>query len=279
MKKFKRTSILLAVVLSLALLLSACANTTSGSTPTSSTTESVTNEDSLQRVLDAGKITVIGSGGYPPFNYFDEDGNVVGFDVDVGAEIARRLGVELDYITGDWDGLTEGLRNKRFDGILGSMAITDERLEIVNFTVPYYYSGAQLIVRADSGITDPSEMEGKAIGVVTGTNFVGDAESLNAEVRLYQDDNATLMDLINGRIDGVITDRLVGLGAIGEIAGGEDLILVGNILRLEQMGIALNKDDESLLAKINAILLDMHMDGTLKAISEKWHDGADITVK
>ncbi|HOP12111.1 MAG TPA: transporter substrate-binding domain-containing protein [Oscillospiraceae bacterium] len=278
MKRIKKTSILLAVVLSLALLLSACANGTSSSVPASSI-ESVSTEDSLQRVLDAGKITFIGSGGYPPFNYFDESGNVVGFDVDVGAEIARRLGVELDYITGDWDGLTEGLRNKRFDGILGSMAITDARLEIVNFTSPYYYSGAQLVVRADSGITDPSEMSGKSIGVVTGTNFVGDAEALGADVRLYQDDNATLMDLINGRIDGVITDRLVALGAIQDISGGENLVLAGNILRLEQMGIAINKDDDTLLTKLNEILADMFADGTMKSISEKWHNGADITVK
>ena len=276
MRKLKKTSILLAVVLSLAMLLSACANTTS-SVPSS--TESIAAEDSLQRVLDAGKITFIGSGGYPPFNYFDENGTVVGFDVDVGAEIAKRLGVELDYITGDWDGLTEGLRNKRFDGILGSMGITPARLEIVNFTDPYYYSGAQLFVRADSGITDPTQMAGKSIGVATGTTFVDDAEALEADVRLYQDDNATLMDLISGRIDGVITDRLVGLGAMKTIAGGADLMLAGSILRLEQMGIAINKDDTTLLAKLNQILSDMFADGTMKSISEKWHDGVDITVK
>lgn len=89
--------------------------------------------DSLQRVLDAGKLTVVGSGGYPPFNFIDENGDVIGFDVEVGKEIADRLGVELNYVTGEWSGLIEGLRNKRYDGILGSMAITEERLESVNF--------------------------------------------------------------------------------------------------------------------------------------------------
>ena len=234
--------------------------------------------DSLKRVEEADKLTVVGSGGYPPFNYM-EDGEVVGFDVDTGREIAERLGVELNYVTSDWDGLTEGLRNKRYDGILGSMAITDERLEVVNFTIPYYYSGAQLFVLKDSGITQAAQMEGKKIAVTTGTNFVQDAEDLGAEVSYYQDDNATLMELMNGRVDGVITDRLVGLNAMKEIAGGDDIIMVDNVLRLESMGIAINKDDTELLDKMNEILQEMHEDGTMKEISEKWFDGVDITVK
>jgi polar amino acid transport system substrate-binding protein len=234
--------------------------------------------DSLKRIEDAGEFTVVGSGGYPPFNYM-EDGKVVGFDVDTGAEIAKRLGVELNYVTSDWDGLTEGLRNKRYDGILGSMAITDERLEVVDFTIPYYYSGAQLFVNKDAEITDLSQMSEKKIAVATGTNFVQDAEELGAEVSYYQDDNATLMELINGRVDGVITDRLVGISAMDDIAGGENIILVGNLLRLENMGIAINKDDTELLERVNTILQEMHDDGTLTKISEKWLGGEDITVK
>lgn len=237
------------------------------------------DENSLERVKNEGKLTVVGSGGYPPFNFIADDGSVVGFDVDTGAAIAEHLDVDLDYVTSDWDGLVEGLRSGRYDGILGSMAITEERLEQVNFTIPYYYSGAQLIVRSDSGITDPSEMEGLEIAVVTGTNFVEDAEELGATVVRYQDDTATIMDLVNGRVDGVITDRLVGLGAMRDIAGGDELELCGDILRLEEMAIAVNKDDTELLEELNRILEEMHADGTLTAISHEWHDGADITVK
>lgn len=283
--RLKKFGILIAVtILSLTMILTACSNTgaTSTDATVTATKESrqtgTADNGSLQRVLNAGKITFVGSGGYPPFNYFDDNGNVVGFDVDVGQEIANRLGVELDYVTSDWDGLVEGLRNKRYDGILGSMAITEERQQVVSFTDPYYYSGAQLVVRNDSGITDSSEMSGKTIAVATGTNYVGDAENLGAEVSLYQDDNATALELINGRVDGVITDRLVALKAMSEISAGEDLELCGKILRLEEMGIAINQDDTSLLEKINQILADMRKDGTLTAISENWH-GADITVK
>lgn len=235
-------------------------------------------EDSLERVKEAGKLTVVGSGGYPPFNYID-DGEVVGFDVEVGAEIAKRLGVELDYVTSDWDGLIEGLRSSRYDGILGSMAITDERLKVVDFTTPYYYSGAQLFTTTDSNITDVSEMEGKAIAVATGTNFAQDAEELGAEVTYYQDDNATMMELVNGRVDGVITDRIVGITAMKELSGGENIQIVGELLRLESMGIAINKGDSELLEQVDEILEEMHADGTLTQISQKWLDGEDVSVK
>lgn len=264
----KKTKILvLCTALALALLLAAgCA-------------AQATVADSLTRVMENNKLTVVGSGGYRPFNYIDETGKVIGFDVDTGAAIAERMGVELDYVTSDWDGLVEGLKNARYDGILGSMAITEERLKEVNFTVPYYYSGAQLIVRADSGITDPAQMAGKTIAVTTGTNFVQDAEGLGAKVSLYQDDNATMMELINGRVDGVITDRLVALEAMNAISGGDTLAFAGEILRLEEMAIAVNKNDPELLDKLNEIIAEMHSDGTLSLISQTWHNGADITVK
>ena len=264
---FKKSGLFFVALLCVSLLFAGCAK--------SASTDAA---DSLQRVKDAGKLTVVGSGGYPPFNFIDDNGDVVGFDVDVGQEIADRLGVELDYVTGEWSGLIEGLKAGRYDGILGSMAMTLERYKTVDFTVPpYYYSGAQLVVRKDSGITDPSEMEGKNIAVATGTNFEMDATNLGAEVKLYDDDNGTMMELISGRVDGVITDRLVALRAMNEMEGGDELVLAGDLLRLEEMGIAINKKDDSLREEISKILLDMHEDGTLTAISEKWHNGADIT--
>lgn len=265
---FKKSGLFLVALLCVSLLFAGCAKSASTGAA-----------DSLQRVKDAGKLTVVGSGGYPPFNFIDDNGDVVGFDVDVGQEIADRLGVELNYVTGEWSGLIEGLRAGRYDGILGSMAITLERYKTVDFTIPYYYSGAQLVVRKDSGITDPSEMAGKAIAVATGTNYEQDAANLGAEVKLFDDDNGTLMELISGRVDGVITDRLVALKAMNEIEGGDGLTLAGDILRLEEMGIAINKNDDSLRDAIDGILSDMHDDGTLTAISEKWHNGADITQK
>lgn len=237
----RRIGVIVVSVIALSLMLTGCGGSNK-------------ETNSLTRVKDAGELTVVGSGGYKPFNFIEE-GQPVGFDVDTGKAIAERLGVELNYVTSDWDGLVEGLKAGRYDGILGSMAITEERQKQVDFTIPYYYSGAQLIVRSDSGITKPEDMAGKSIAVATGTNFVQDAEGLGATVETYQDDNATIMELVNGRVDGVITDKLVVIDAMNTIQGGDELMLCGDIMRLEQMAIAINKNDTELLAEINKMVV------------------------
>jgi len=222
-------------------------------------------------------IKFAGSGGYPPFNYFNDSNEVVGFDVDVAREIATRLGYELEYVTTAWDGIIEGLRAGRYNGILGSMAITEERLEVVDFSEPYYYSGAQVITRKDSGIAGPEDLTAEnTVGFVTGTTFAKDAEELGVKTRLYEDDNQTMMELINGRIDAVITDRVVGVNAMNKIDGGEDLMLAGELLRKERCAIAFQKDD-ALTEEVNAVLAEMREDGTLSEISAKWFNGLDIT--
>ena len=116
-------------------------------------------DNSLARVQKAGKITFALSGGYPPFNYFSSDDKLIGFDVEIGREVAKRLGVKYEPITTDWSGILEGLRSSRYDAILGSMAVTPERLKAVDFTDPYYYSGAQLIVPEDSKIKSIDELK------------------------------------------------------------------------------------------------------------------------
>lgn len=225
-------------------------------------------------------ISFAGSGGYPPFNFMTDEGDVIGFDVDVAAEIAKRMGRELEYKTTAWDGIIEGLRAGRYDGILGSMAVTEEREKVVDFSDPYYYSGPQLIVRKDSNISGPQDLTSESvIGLVTGTTFEQDAEKLGVQVKLYEDDTQTLLELLNGRVDGVLTDRIVGLNAISELKQGDQLTLVGSTLRTETMGIAFQDDDDELRQQVNTVLSEMRADGTLTSISEKWFSGQDITVE
>ena len=225
-------------------------------------------------------ISFAGSGGYPPFNFITDEGDVIGFDVDVAAEIADRMGRELEYKTTAWDGIIEGLRAGRYNGILGSMAVTEEREKVVDFSDPYYYSGPQLIVRKDSNISGPQDLTSESvIGLVTGTTFEQDAEKLGVQVKLYEDDTQTLLELLNGRVDGVLTDRIVGLNAISELKQGDQLTLVGSTLRTETMGIAFQDNDDELRQQVNTVLSEMRADGTLRSISEKWFDGQDITVE
>lgn len=115
-------------------------------------------DKSLERIKEKGEITFAMSGGYPPFNYFNGKDELVGFDVEIGKAVAEKLGVKYKPVTIDWSGIVEGLRSGRYDGIFGSMAITDERLKVVDFTNPYYFSGAQLIVKEGSKIEGPESL-------------------------------------------------------------------------------------------------------------------------
>lgn len=233
-----------------------------------------------QQEADDNTISFAGSGGYPPFNYMNESGDVEGFDVDVAQAIADNLGMEMEYVTTAWDGIIEGLRARRYDGILGSMAITPAREERVDFSIPYYYSGAQVFVLKDSGINSIDDLTSShTIGLVTGTTFEQDAVDLGVQAKLYEDDNQTLLELINGRNDGVLTDRVVGLNAVTKMRGGEKVTAVGSVLRAETMGIAFHEDDDDLRERVNGALQEMHDDGTLSEISAKWFNGEDITRK
>lgn len=224
--------------------------------------------NSLDRVKEAGEISFAMSGGYPPFNYFDEDNNLVGFDVDVCKEVADRLGLEFKPVTTEWSGIIPGLTSGVYDGILGSMAIRPDREEVVSFSVPYYYSVAQVIVKKSSLFQDSTELKGKKVGMATGTTYEEDAKALGAEIKLYKDDNLTMMELNSGSIDAVITDRSVAVNAIDN--GKFDFRLLGDPLRSEDIAVAFRKEDKELRQAVDEIIQSMHEDGTLKKISEKW---------
>lgn len=233
--------------------------------------------DSLERVRKAGEISFAMSGGYPPFNFYSDSNELVGFDVDVAREVATRLGVSLKPVTTEWSGIIEGLRSGVYDGILGSMAVTEDRLKVVNFSSPYYYSGAQMMVKKDSSYTSPEDLRGRIVGVVTGTTFADDAAKLGVgEVKLYKDDTQTLTELSSGVVDGVITDRVVGVNAMN--SGKFEIEPLGAPLRSENIAVAFNKNDDTLLAAVDQILGVMHEDGTLARLSVKWLN-TDITSK
>ncbi|WP_462325175.1 ABC transporter substrate-binding protein [Desulfoplanes sp.] len=253
-------NLLFAIVLSLSMFIVACSNEP---------------ENALERVSETEKISFAMSGGYPPFNFYNDKNELVGFDVDVAKEVAKRLGVTFEPVTTEWSGIIEGLRAGTYDGILGSMAVTPQREKVVDFSVPYYYSGAQVIARTDAPETTPQGFKGKVIGLVTGTTFEDDAKKLGAgEIRLYKDDTQTLMELDNGVIDAVITDRVVGVNALNK--GTFDLKLVGTPIRSEDIAVAFRKSDSALREKVNAILNDLHTEGVLSRLSQKWL-GVDIT--
>lgn len=213
------------------------------------------------------------SGAYRPFS-FDEGGEIVGFDVDIANEIAKRIDREPVMMSPvPFDTLIQGLKAGKYDALVASHGITAEREEQVDFTRPYYRSGAQIFVAdGTTDIAGPDDLAGKKIGVVKASTYLDLANTLTDEsnVTTYDSDVVALQDLVTGRVDAVITDKLVGFMARND--SGLKIEAVGGVLQADEMGIAVQDGDSELLAAINQALDDMIADGTYEEISMRWFD-------
>lgn len=216
------------------------------------------------------------SGQYRPFNFYDDSNNLTGFDVEIGKALCEKMGVEPAPTTTPWDSLINGLQSERYDAILGSMTITEERKEQVDFSDPYYISGAQLFVYKGVGISSAADLKKNTkLGVLTNSTYDEEARKYSENIVNYQSDETALRDLAAGRVDAVITDRFVGKLAIDEI-GLKNIDMVGDLLFVEEVGIAFRQDDDALRDKVNNALKDIKDDGTYLEISNKYF-GQDIS--
>ncbi|MHB8985753.1 MAG: ABC transporter substrate-binding protein [Eubacteriales bacterium] len=260
----KRKLLLALVVLAaLALALSGCTGS---------------NKDGTPSAGEAGKkeFSWACSGQYRPFNYYDEKNNLTGFDVEIGKALCEKMGMEPKPVTAPWDSLINGLKAKRYDSILGSMTITDDRLKEVDFSDPYYVSGGQLFVYKGSGIKSAADLKKDTkIGVLTTSTYDKEARKYSENIVNYQSDETALRDLDAGRVQAVITDRFVGKLAI-DATGLKNIEMVGDLLFVEKVGIAFRQDDDALREKVNAALKAIKDDGTYLKISNKYF-GLDIS--
>lgn len=226
--------------------------------------------DDLTSVKETGKITMAMSGQYPPFNFVDDKNQLTGFDVEIGQEIAKRIGVTGSSLSTAWDGIIAGLLANKYELICGSMAITEARLKSISFSDPYYRSGAQLFVKKGSPLKSITDMKGKRLGVTLGTTYEQWARDnvTDVDIRTYKGVPDMILEVSSGRIDGFISDKIVGALAIKE--KGVPIELAGNLLYEEKMGIALRQGNPELQKAINTALLTMKDDGTYHEISVKW---------
>lgn len=234
-----------------------------------------TNEDTSYLQED-GVFTFAMSGEYHPFNYVNETtGELTGFDVEIGQAIAAYHGWEANPVATPWSGILSGLRSGNFDAIIGSMGINDDRKDVVDFSDPYYYSGAQLFAKKGSATSSIDDItETTVIGIALGTSYEPVAEEYTNEIRPYESDVTALRDLASSdNLEAVITDRLVGLIAIEET--GFELEMAGGLIFEEQMGIPVQKENQELLDKINEALAAIREDGTYLEISQRYF-GIDI---
>ena len=248
----------------MALSLSAC-----GSSAASSASTAAAADDSLQKVKDAGELRIGLEGDWQPFSYHDENDNLVGYDVEVAQNVARRLGVKADITEGAWDGLLTGLSTGVYDVVVNGVDVTGKREKTFDFSDPYAYDHIDLVVRKDNDtIKTFEDLKGSTTANSTGSTYAQMGEDYGAKVSNVPTLAETMTLVLNGTVQATINaDTSVQdyLNTTGET----NLKVVDQSDDVTEYAIPMKKGSDTLRKAINDALQDMRDDGTLKSLSEK----------
>lgn len=230
--------------------------------------------DELAKLQDKGVIRIAMSGAYPPFNFVNDQNEVVGFDPAVGAEIAKRMGLEAEIVTTAWDGIIGGLLANKYDAIVGSMTITEERDEVVDFVGPYYSDKRAIFTQPGSAITSVADLDGAKVGLTLGETHEQWARDRGYSISTYKGLPELLLELENGRVDAIVNDSIAAILAMTakeqEFAMFED-----PESKPFGAGIAIREGNPDLAAAMQEALDSMMEDGTYLKLAKEWI-GADI---
>lgn len=222
------------------------------------------------RVKKDGVMKVGVEGTYPPFNFLNDKNQMDGFDIDISNEIAKRLGIKAEFVGVEWKGMIGGLLADKFDIIIAQMSVTEERKQQVDFTDPYVITGAVLISRpGDTRFKKLGDIAGFKVGTGTATTFETLAKSVpGANLTTYTDFSEYVADLLNGRLDVIINDALLAGYAIKNNNLGIEI--TSPVLNQDVIGMAIKKNNQEFLDKLNTALADIMADGTYDTIYQKW---------
>ena len=221
--------------------------------------------------LAAEKLRIATTGGYPPFSYAGDAGEMAGFDVDIALALCAELHAECEIVVEEWGRLIPELRAGSFDAIAASMSITEKRRQLVSFTDRYYSNVVRFVARKGSGF-DPADAAGKTIGASRAT-ISSDWLEANlagvATIRLYAEQQELYGDLAADRLNAMLGD---GLGSHVWLQGpeGAGFEFVGEGLRLDEgIGMAVRHEDDSLLSRLNGALKAILANGTYEQINAR----------
>ena len=248
--------------------------------------------ETMTRVMDNDKLVVATDASYPPQSSRSADGILVGFDIDVASAIAARLGdgVEVEFVTPQWDMIISGFWDGAWDISVGSMTPTTARGEVLEFPAIYYYTPAVFAVPADAKIRSLSDLNGAHIGVchactyeeylrktlvidavgVPSFEYVVTPGSINND---YVTDVQAFADMSKGQLDAVLASQP---SVVNAIDGGYPIRILGEPVFYEPLAIAIDKGDPEFADEVRHIVESLHKDGTLSALSKKWY-GTDYT--
>lgn len=224
-------------------------------------------------VTAADKINFGSSATYPPFESLDANNQIVGFDIDLAKALCKQMQAECTFTNHAFDSLIPSLKFRKYDAVISGMDITPERSKQVSFTTPYYANSAVVIAKKDA-FKSFDELKGKRIGMENGTTHQKFLQDKHPEIKTvsYDSYQNAIIDLKNGRIDGVFGDTAVvnewlktnpQLGTVGDHVTDAEYFGTG-------LGIAVRPDNQALLTKLNTALAAIKADGTYQKISAQW---------
>lgn len=274
------------ILLASSLIFTACGTkeTANKPSPTAEATKEAAAKETAgqatQTLLDTikanGKIRVGTEGTYAPFTYHDKDGKLTGFDVEIAQEIAKKIGVQAEFIETKWDGMFAGLDSKRFDIVVNEVTIKEDRKVKYDFSDPYIVSKSVLIVHKDNkDIKKITDLKGKKAGQSLTSNLTEIAKSNGAEIVQTDGFNQAIDLLLSKRIDATINDGLSYLD-LKKQKPDVAIQVVDETKEASQSAVLLNKGNKELVDAVNKALTDLKKDGTYLKISEKYF-GQDVS--
>ena len=228
---------------------------------------------------DWSKVKVGIEAAYPPFSAVSASGEFVGFDIDIALALCSEMGAECELVQQDWDGIIPSLLARKYDAIIASMSITEERLKKVAFTNKYYNTPAKFARVKGSGIAiNAASMSGKTVGVQRATthdNFITEVFGDSVEIKRYGTQDEAYLDAVAGRLDLLLADSVAmgdGFLATEQGAGWE---FVGPDFTEPKYfgigaGIAVRKEDQDLVDALNQALATILRNGVYKSINDTY---------
>lgn len=252
--------------------------------------------ETLDRVMQNKMMVETTDRAYPPFSYIDDKGEVIGMDIDIAKEFAKRIGVDMKTETPSWEIITAGNWKGRWDICVCSMTPTKERAEVLDFVLQYYSAPAVVVVNTDNtDIKGAADLNGKKVGVQSGTSYekyilkslvidVPGAEPVTYPFNEltpapYDSEDTAFQDLALGtgkRLDAIVSNYITAIDRVKKAP--DKFKIVGDPVFGEPIWVSVDKGDPEWQAKIKEVFKAMSDDGTLKQISEKWVE-RDITTK
>jgi polar amino acid transport system substrate-binding protein len=230
----------------------------------------------VDRVKSAGKIVVAIDATYPPMESEGADGKPVGFDIDFANEVAKRMGIKAEFVVMNWDGILAGLNSKRYDAIISSMNITDDRKKQVDF-VEYVRMSQLFVAKKGNAVAGEKDLAGKVVAVqadTTSFDYVDKAKKAGVaikDVKAFKLATDTFAAVKANQADVIVIDEPVGKYYTKQDPG--TFQITGRAMAPEPVGIATRKGDADLNAAIARTVEEMKKDGSLKKLQDKWFGG------